>query len=174
MTAPVRVQLSRKKGWKMPENTVKVSRPGRWGNPLRFSSFVVALNPCRSCRNRRQRRQSVSCEVMHGTADHSDNPANRICPIQRSRYSGGGVHLLPLPALFADGVARRDIEKNRKRFLCSCSETRVGPRKHSMCAARDSGHFAHHRQRGPAIVLFVERRAQLPVEPYFLHRLVTR
>ncbi len=34
MTQPVRVQLSRKKGWKMPENTVKVSRPGRWGNPF--------------------------------------------------------------------------------------------------------------------------------------------
>lgn len=29
-----RVQLSRKKGWKMPENTVKVSRPGPWGNPF--------------------------------------------------------------------------------------------------------------------------------------------
>jgi hypothetical protein len=31
---PVRVQLSRKRGWKMPENTVKVTRPGRWGNPF--------------------------------------------------------------------------------------------------------------------------------------------
>lgn len=31
---PVRVQLSRRKGWRMPENTVKVSRPGRWGNPF--------------------------------------------------------------------------------------------------------------------------------------------
>lgn len=32
---PRRVQLSRKKGWRMPENTVKVSRPGKWGNPFR-------------------------------------------------------------------------------------------------------------------------------------------
>jgi hypothetical protein len=31
---PVRVQLSRRKGWRMPENTVKVSRPGPWGNPF--------------------------------------------------------------------------------------------------------------------------------------------
>lgn len=31
---PVRVQLSRRKGWKMPPNTVKVSRPGYWGNPF--------------------------------------------------------------------------------------------------------------------------------------------
>ena len=30
---PVRVQLSRKKG-RMPPNTVKVSRPGKFGNPF--------------------------------------------------------------------------------------------------------------------------------------------
>lgn len=31
---PIRVQLSRRKGWRMPENTVRVARPGRWGNPF--------------------------------------------------------------------------------------------------------------------------------------------
>ena len=30
---PYRVQLSRKKGWRMPPNTVSVARPHRWGNP---------------------------------------------------------------------------------------------------------------------------------------------
>ncbi len=34
MTKPVRVQLSRKKGWRMPPNTVKVTRPGPYGNPF--------------------------------------------------------------------------------------------------------------------------------------------
>jgi len=33
-TAIVRHSLSRRKGWKMPLNTVKVSRPGKWGNPF--------------------------------------------------------------------------------------------------------------------------------------------
>lgn len=32
---PVRVQLSRQKGWRMPPNTVKVDRSTRWGNPDR-------------------------------------------------------------------------------------------------------------------------------------------
>lgn len=32
---PHRVQLSRKKGWKMPPNTVKVDRTTHWGNPYR-------------------------------------------------------------------------------------------------------------------------------------------
>jgi hypothetical protein len=35
---PMRVQLSRRKGWRMPPNTVSVARPGRWGNP-----FTVTL-----------------------------------------------------------------------------------------------------------------------------------
>lgn len=30
---PVRVQLSRAKGWRMPPNTVKVDRSTKWGNP---------------------------------------------------------------------------------------------------------------------------------------------
>lgn len=34
MTKPVRVQLSRTKGWRMPPNTVKVDRSTRWGNPF--------------------------------------------------------------------------------------------------------------------------------------------
>jgi hypothetical protein len=33
-TAPVRVQLKRLKGWRMPANTVKVCRPGVFGNPF--------------------------------------------------------------------------------------------------------------------------------------------
>lgn len=32
---PVRIQLKRTRGWKMPENTVSVARPSYWGNPWR-------------------------------------------------------------------------------------------------------------------------------------------
>lgn len=31
---PRRIQLSRRKGWRKPANTVVVSRPSRWGNPF--------------------------------------------------------------------------------------------------------------------------------------------
>ncbi|HKY90730.1 MAG TPA: DUF4326 domain-containing protein [Nevskiaceae bacterium] len=30
---PQRVQLSRRKGWRLPEGTIVVARPTRWGNP---------------------------------------------------------------------------------------------------------------------------------------------
>jgi hypothetical protein len=38
--SPVRVTLSRRKGWKMPENTVKVCRPGKWGNPFHVADVL--------------------------------------------------------------------------------------------------------------------------------------
>jgi hypothetical protein len=31
---PERIQLSRRKGWRKPENTVVVARPSKWGNPF--------------------------------------------------------------------------------------------------------------------------------------------
>jgi hypothetical protein len=37
--SPVRVTLSRRKGWRMPPNTVKVCRPGFWGNPFRVGDW---------------------------------------------------------------------------------------------------------------------------------------
>jgi hypothetical protein len=37
---PQRVQLSRRKGWRKPEGTVTVARPGYWGNP-----FVIGETP---------------------------------------------------------------------------------------------------------------------------------
>lgn len=36
---PIRIQRKRTKGWRMPENTVYVGRPGKWGNP-----FTVGCN----------------------------------------------------------------------------------------------------------------------------------
>lgn len=43
MGKPVRVQLSRRKGWKMPPNTVRVDRAVVWGNP-----FIVGKHGTRA------------------------------------------------------------------------------------------------------------------------------
>ena len=39
---PCRVQLSRQKGWRMPENTVKVDRTTRFGNPFKLDEGHAA------------------------------------------------------------------------------------------------------------------------------------
>jgi hypothetical protein len=38
---PQRIQLSRKKDWRIPLDTVVVSRPSRWGNPFRVGEEGV-------------------------------------------------------------------------------------------------------------------------------------
>ena len=34
MSTPTRIRLSRAKGWRLPPDTVVVTRPGPWGNPF--------------------------------------------------------------------------------------------------------------------------------------------
>ncbi|MEI8288632.1 MAG: DUF4326 domain-containing protein [Verrucomicrobiota bacterium] len=41
---PQRIQLSRKKGFRLPPNTVVVSRPSKWGNP-----YIVGNSPSAFC-----------------------------------------------------------------------------------------------------------------------------
>lgn len=36
---PIRVQLRRAKGWKMPPDTVSVARPGKFGNPFKVGEL---------------------------------------------------------------------------------------------------------------------------------------
>lgn len=38
---PVRVQLRRAKGWRLPPNTVSVARPTKWGNPWRVGDCGI-------------------------------------------------------------------------------------------------------------------------------------
>ncbi|MET4341979.1 DUF4326 domain-containing protein [Bradyrhizobium sp. RT9a] len=46
MSAPVRIQRKRTKGWKMPENTLYVGRPSLFGNPLPRGGFERANYMC--------------------------------------------------------------------------------------------------------------------------------
>lgn len=53
MTVPIRIQLSRRKGWRMPPNTVKVDRTTRYGN-----DFVMAHEGMRATAIERFRVQA--------------------------------------------------------------------------------------------------------------------
>ena len=45
---PVRIQRQRRKGWRMPENTVYVGRPSKWGNPFEVGEIVSLSMAMRS------------------------------------------------------------------------------------------------------------------------------
>jgi hypothetical protein len=38
---PKRIQRKRTKGWKIPDNTVSITRPGKWGNPFKVVGNMV-------------------------------------------------------------------------------------------------------------------------------------
>jgi hypothetical protein len=40
MSKPVRIQRKRIKGFRLPENTVSVTRPGKWGNPFKVGEPI--------------------------------------------------------------------------------------------------------------------------------------
>ena len=42
---PRRVQLSRRRGWRKPDNTVVVARPTKWGNPF-FALWGRTVEQC--------------------------------------------------------------------------------------------------------------------------------
>ncbi len=46
---PIRVQRKRTKGWRMPENTVSVTRPGKWGNPFVVDPKWLPFNTAEKC-----------------------------------------------------------------------------------------------------------------------------
>jgi len=52
---PERFQLRRTKGWRLPENTVSVARPGKWGNPYNVADHGRDL----AVRNYRRRLESL-------------------------------------------------------------------------------------------------------------------
>lgn len=41
---PKRIQRKRIKGWRLPENTVCINRPTRWGNPFKVGQLKTPMS----------------------------------------------------------------------------------------------------------------------------------
>ena len=85
MSPPLRIQLSRKKGSKLPANTVNVARPGKWGNPFKvkpgenpqfaiacFEDFVKELPEYRQQARKELRGKNLACWCPPGSECHAD------------------------------------------------------------------------------------------------------
>lgn len=64
MRTPRRIQLSRAKGWRKPQNAIVVARPTRWGNP-----FVVGTHGTRA------EVVGAHARLLQGFIATSDGPA---------------------------------------------------------------------------------------------------
>ena len=81
---PKRIQRKRTKGWKMPENTVYVGRPTKWGNPYKINEKFDKANAVRLHREyvemhvdaeeikRELKGKNLACWCKEGEPCHAD------------------------------------------------------------------------------------------------------
>ena len=97
MSEPQRIQLSRRKGWRMPENTVSVARPGRWGNPFRILNEegwpLITRSDGSGCFNKREHGPGA---VPGGEGTNWDNVHAHAVALFRERAVDGLPDLTPL------------------------------------------------------------------------------
>ena len=109
MIRPERIQLSRKKGWRLPPNTISVSRPGKWGNPFSVAEYGREL-AVRNFRNRlvgliaigaldlsELRGKNLACWCRMGESCHADvllEMANAPCHGWQLKNEDRGAHCL--------------------------------------------------------------------------------
>lgn len=106
---PQRIQRKRSKGWRMPENTVYVGRPTRFGNPYpvkcaykhdtksgRKESWFV-LTPCQ-------------LDVKDGLVFWGVDDSNNICPTAAEARARA-------VELFKDFIAKGDIDPFTKETI---------------------------------------------------------
>lgn len=77
---PVRIQRQRTKGWKMPPNTVSVTRPGRWGNRFKVGEVVQRFSKEKICETFtiKTNAEAVACYREYIEGHLANPPAARI------------------------------------------------------------------------------------------------
>jgi hypothetical protein len=92
---PIRVQLSRKKGWRMPPNTVKVDRSSFWGNPYkpgdRLDKGPLAGTTIRDKAHAVEVFRMWALEALAGRATPNGNgltPSGRDCRLATESLRG--------------------------------------------------------------------------------------
>lgn len=78
---PKRIQLSRRKGWRMPAGAVKVSRPTQWGNPFRVFGKCESLY----CDASHRRTVFTPWVVFDHDQDIVNNPATPAMAVDHFR-----------------------------------------------------------------------------------------
>ena len=75
MSTPQRIQRRRTRGWKMPPNTISVTRPGKWGNRWKVGDTVQRFSKEKICETFtiETAAQAVDC-FRKDIEDHLANP----------------------------------------------------------------------------------------------------
>lgn len=122
--APRRIRLSRAKGWRMPENTVRVSRPGKWGNPFDFRASDHAWTALAyGCRGDARGRQEASVKAFREWIVPGDG--KRTALYERQVGMGEGEAFVGIAPRISAGLAPSldevQAELRGKNLACWCA-----------------------------------------------------
>lgn len=101
MSTPKRIQRKRIRGWKLPESTIYVGRPTKWGNPWSVGDgFVASCEPaCDPARNNGR---------VIGEADAMVSAFVETAQQAVALYEGAWLATLPLDDICAE-LAGKDL-----------------------------------------------------------------
>ena len=77
-TSPCRIQRKRTKGWRMPENTVFVGRPTKWGNPFRVDGRRVVWSGASIEKDTPEEAQRAAVRLYRAYLDNDGSQAGAI------------------------------------------------------------------------------------------------
>lgn len=126
MTKPIRIQRRRVKGWKMPANTVSVTRPGKWGNPFDFrSSDCCWLALSYGCRGDRLGRQEASVKAFREWIEPLGK-GKKVVRVERGVSFGNDEKTAQIGPRFIVGpppmIDEVRAELRGKNLACFCKE----------------------------------------------------
>lgn len=120
---PERIQRQRTKGWRMPPNTVCVTRPGKWGNPFNFKSADNCWNALAlGCRGDAAGRREASVKAFRAWVC---DPRGRVAEMDFGVVIEAKGQTMEIGPRAKAGVAPSldDIRKELggKNLACFCS-----------------------------------------------------
>jgi hypothetical protein len=101
--SPRRIQLSRRKGWRKPANTVVVARPTRWGNPFPVAVYGQA------------KAVDLHRRWLEGTLSAEEGAGLSRC----DRWSDPGPRFVALPTL-RQGILDDLGDLRGRNLACWC------------------------------------------------------
>jgi len=137
MTTPVRIQLSRRKAFRLADAAenglpaVRVSRPGKWGNPFNFKPSEHCWTALSfGCRGDARGRQEASVIAFREWI--TPQPHGRLKSSERQVVMGIGEKTVPIGPLVTAGtpptIEEIRAELRGKNLACWC---RIGEPCHA-------------------------------------------
>ena len=124
MADPVRIQLRRSKGWRMPDNTVKVDRTTKWGNPFNFKAPAHCWTALAyGCKGDPAGRQEASVIAFRQWIDAGKPMLLTGCGLYAQKRGKSAVAFATSPEVASPvppSMAQITRELRGKNLACSC------------------------------------------------------